>query len=366
MTNRIVAVVLIVILIAAPLLTLALKGRGQSFELDISGGLDTVPEQLDTLLSESIPLRPALERAKNELLQIGGAEEFDGVFISDGALIENYRPDDNNGITGNLQSIINFITQKQMPSYLMLIPTECVVCQEKVPALAPIFNQKTLIDNVYSAFAGSAVTVDAYGALFRNRDKYIYYNTDPLPTSLGGYYLYRELMEKLGRTPYDLNEFEVCYAGYGFYGDTYLRAPLDGAKSDMISLYSYRQYDRSYTVTHYEPGQSYAYDRLYIPEFEASDDKTDIIFGGLSPVMSIDTAGPYGDTLLIIGDETAKSYVPFLVNHYSRVTVVSVEKLTPELSGIVKAEEYRQVLFAFSVETFAEIGSLDALGLLTQ
>ena len=366
MTNRIVAVVLTVILVAVQLLALANKGREQSFRLDVSGWLKKVPEQLDGLISENIPMRAALERGRHELLKLGGAEEFDGVFISDGELIENYRPEDDNGITGNLQSILDFITLQQMPSYIMLIPTECVICQEKVPSLAPVFNQKTLIDNTYSAFAGSAVTVDAYGALFENRDKYIYYNTDPLPTSLGGYYIYRELIEKLGRSPYELDEFKVSYAGYGFYGSTYRRVPLDGAKSDMISLYNYTQYGRDYTVTHYETGESYAYDRLYIPEFEQTEDKTDIIFGGLSPVVTIDTVGPYSDTLLIIGDETAKSYVPFLVNHYARITIVSADKLTPELAEFVDPEEYRQVLFAFSVVTFAENGSLDALNLLTE
>ena len=344
-----------------PLLTLALRGRGQSFNLDISGGLERIPAQLDALLSEDIPMRATLERAKNELLRFGGAEEFDGVFISGGSLIENYRPDGDNGITDNLQRILDFITCQQMPSYIMLIPTECVVCQEKVPSLAPVFNQKTMIDNVYGAFAGSAVTVDAYGALFRNRDKYIYYNTDPLPTSLGGYYIYRELIEKLGRSPYELDDFKVSYAGYGFYGSTYRRVPLDGTRSDMISLYNYTQYDRNYTVTHYEPGESYAYDRLYIPEFETAEDKTDIILGGLSPVVTVDTAGPNEDTLLVFGDETAKSYIPFLVNHYARITLVQTDALTPELAALVKPEQYRQVLFALSVETFARSGSLDML-----
>ena len=99
---------------------------------------------------------------------------------------------------------------------------------------------------------------------------------------------------------------------------------------------------------------------------EQTEDKTDIIFGGLSPVVTIDTVGPYSDTLLIIGDETAKSYVPFLVNHYARITIVSADRLTPELAEFVDPEEYRQVLFAFSVVTFAENGSLDALNLLTE
>ncbi len=365
MTNRITAIILIVILLAVPLLSLAQKGRDGSFDLDISGGAKEVPPQLDALIAENVPFRRAMERIENALLTFGGKSEFDGIFMTDGDLIENYRPDKENGISENLRRILQLISMGQMPSYVMLIPTECVVLQEKVPGLAPIFNQKTLIDTVYGAVQGSAVTVDAYGALFRNRYKYIYYNSHPLPTSIGGYYLYREAMDKLGGQPNELSEYEVSYAGYGFYGSLYERVPMDGAKSDMIALYKYTSYDRRHNVTHYYGrGQSYTYDRLFIPEFESSDDKTDIIFGGLSPVMTIESDAPSTDSLLIFGDETAKSYVPFLADHYAKITVVMAEELTPELARLLSPDEYRQVLFAFSVATLAGKDSLLPLELL--
>jgi len=362
--NKITAVILVIILAAVPLLSLAIEGKESSFVLDVSGGMDTVPAQTEQLLNKSIPGKIFLERIKHRLLVLGGAEEFGGVFLHEGNLINNYRPDAENGITGNLQNVIDFIEQKQMPSYLMMIPTECVVCQEEVPELADIFNQKTMIDTMYSAFSGNAITVDAYGALFRNREKDVYYNTHALPTSLGGYYLYSELIERLGRSPHDIDEFDISYAGYGFYGSDYDKMPLEGVKSDAVSLYYYNSYNRSYTVTHFKEGQTYTYDRLYIAEYESAEDKTDIIFGGLSPIVTVDTMGPYTDELLIFGDETAKCYVPFLVNHYARITIVSLDKLTPSLAKNIDTERYRQVLFAYSVDTFAKMGSLDNIKML--
>lgn len=359
--NKITAIILAAILVAVPLLALFANQNFKQLGFDVSEGLDKLPGQTEEYIADNMPGKLALGRIKLQLLKWGGLEEFDGFFIKDGNLIKNYKPDDENGITGNMQDVFDFILQKQMPSYLMLIPTECVVCQEDVPEFADIFNQKTMIDTVYNAFSGSAITVDAYGALFRNRDKYIYYNTDPLVTSLGGYYLYDELAEKLGKTPADTSNFDVTYAGYGFYGSLYDEMPLDGVKSDVISLYNYKSYDRSYTVTHYKEDVTFSYDRMYIPEFESSKNKTDIIFGGLSPIVTVESSRPYGDALLIFGDETAKSYVPFLANHYTKITIVSLDKLTPEMAEIIKTDQYRQVLFAYSTETFAKSGALNNL-----
>ena len=362
MADKITALIIVAILIAVPLFSLFANENYKQLDIDIFGGGQNLPEQMEEYLSENMPGKLALGRLKHRLLVWGGLEEFDGFFFKEGKLIKNYAPDDENGITGNLQNIFDFILQKQMPSYIMLIPTACVVCQEDVPELADIFNQKTMIDTVYSAFSGNAITVDAYGALFRNREKYIYYNTDPLVTSLGGYYLYNELAGKLGKTPSGMSGFDVTYAGYGFYGSLYKEMPMDGVKSDVISLYSYKSYDRNYTVTHYKEGYTYSYDSLYVPEFESTENKTDIILGGLSPIVTIETSRPYKDELLIFGDETAKSYVPFLANHYAKITVVSLDKLTPELAQTIEIDQYRQVLFAYSAETFAELGALDNIG----
>ena len=59
-------------------------------------------------------------------------------------------------------------------------------------------------------------------------------------------------------------------------------------------------------------------------------------------------------SILIFGDESAKSWLPFLISNYERITFVELDSASEALLSSVSAKEYDQVLFAYSTAFFSE------------
>lgn len=307
---------------------------------------------LNDKASEAFPYRIRIKRVQFDILSKLGAEEYDGFFLKDGKIIENYAPPKEDYVEKNSEIVNAFVANNRPEMYFTLIPTQCAIEQETLPQYAALYNQKNAILQAYRKLSLSMEKVDAYGGLFNNREKLLYYNTHPELTNVGGYYIYSAICKSMNKTPRKLEEFDVKYAGYGFYGDNYNKAPYAEVNSDTISIYEYKSFGRNYTVTHITPTEEYSYDRLYIPEKESGNDKTNIIFGGISPIMHLEADGPYSEKLLVFGDESMKAYLPFLINHYEKITFVDVREYEPELLNKIVVSDYNQTVFAMSIDSY--------------
>ena len=62
----------------------------------------------------------------------------------------------------------------------------------------------------------------------------------------------------------------------------------------------------------------------------------------------------YADSVLIFADDTALSYLPFLIVHYEHITVVNPAEATDDQLAALDPDEYDQVLFTYSVKTFLQ------------
>ena len=59
------------------------------------------------------------------------------------------------------------------------------------------------------------------------------------------------------------------------------------------------------------------------------------------------------NSILIFGDESAKSWLPFLASNYEKITFVDLNAVSEDLLFSVKAKDYGQILFAYSTATFS-------------
>lgn len=309
-------------------------------------------EILNDKAKAAFPYRIGVKRVQFDILSKLGAKEYGGFFLSNGKIIENYLPPNESYVESNAEIVNAFVANNKPEMYFTLIPTQCAIEQESLPQYAALYNQKNAIFEAYKMLSLSVEKVDSYGVLFNNREKRLYYNTHSEITNVGGYYIYSTMCKSMNKTPRALEEFDIKYAGYGFYGDNYSKAPYAEAQSDTISIYEYKSFERNYTVTHITPTEAYSYDRLYIPEKESGEDKTEIIFGGLSPVMHLEADGPYTEKLLIFGDGSAKAYIPFLINHYEKITFVDIREYEPELLKEITVSDYNQTVFAMSIDSY--------------
>ena len=105
-------------------------------------------------------------------------------------------------------------------------------------------------------------------------------------------------------------------------------------------------------MTKRQDGALKTYHTLYPLHLLDLGREMDIFVGGLSAVTTIQTNSPYKASLLVFGDKTALTFLPFLANQYSTVTLVDLFQLGSQEYESLSLLDYDQVLFAYSIETF--------------
>lgn len=366
-SKRISAVFMLLVICLVPLYLLLFHGR--ELEERLPFHLRAVEDgsfarSVETFVKEEFPFKTGLQQLAIGLRYKTGQVEQNGIFITEKLLLENLQPPDEEMVEKNRRGVQAFVEGTRKPTYLMLIPTAVAIKQQEVPefAAATLFNQKNYIEYIYNGFSGTVSVVDVYPALFAAKEDALYYKTENNLTGLGGYEVYTVLGKRLGLgTLKGLEQFDIQYYDNRFYGEVYEKSPYKDIEPDVLALYRFSRYRREYRVTHYTQDGQKSYYTLY-PQSAATVGKaTDIYFGGLPPVLDIQTTAQGGENLLIFGDKTITSYLPFLLTHYSRVTVVNLGELDEEILQQIRPEAYEQVLLAYSLESYIHTSQLDKL-----
>ena len=310
-------------------------------------------EVLEDFLRENLPFREELRGTALRLRMLGGGMEQNGIFlVEDGLIPDLVVTGDTTIHRGNTRQILSTIQEATPSAYLMLIPTSCAIYQDKLPSYVPLYQQRSYIESTYKQFYGSAATVDAYNALLYSDSSYLYYRTEDNLTPLGGYALYQALAPRLGFTAKPLQQFAVSYDVHDFYGDLYTRWGYGGVRPDVIATYRDVTGGTASRVLHWERFSQQTYGTLYPREAAATGRGTDILLGGYAPRVEIETQGARNSSLLVLGDRTAFSYLPFLAGHYQKITFLDFSLLTASEIGSVDPDGYTQVLFAYSLDTY--------------
>ncbi len=310
-------------------------------------------EALEDFLCQNLPFREELRGTALRLRMLGGAVQQDGIFlVEDGLVSDLVVTSDTTIHRANTRQILTAIKDASSPAYLMLIPTACAIYQDKLPSYVPLYQQRSYIESTYKQFYGSAVTVNAYNALLYSDSSYLYYRTEDNLAPLGGYALYQALAPRLGFTAKPLQQFAVSYDVHDYYGDLYARWGYGGVRPDVIATYRDVTGGHASRVLHWERFSQRSYGTLYPREAAATGRGTDILLGGYAPRVEIETQGARSSSLLVLGDRTAFAYLPFLAGHYQRITFLDLSLLTASEIAAFDPDDYSQVLFAYSLDTY--------------
>lgn len=79
------------------------------------------------------------------------------------------------------------------------------------------------------------------------------------------------------------------------------------------------------------------------------------------PFMRIYTSANTDKKLLVIKDSYADCFIPFLVQHYSEIAVVSPEDMEGSISDHININDYGQTLFLFGVENLGDRKTLEKI-----
>lgn len=275
-----------------------------------------------------------------------------GVYISQERLLSAEIP--SQGSFGKNAALINNFSEKYDGAvYAVAIPTSAGVYGDILPSYLQQMTEKQQIDRFYEQLDTDIRRIDAYSILKTLSDNYIYYRSDSKWTSYGAYCVYRTVIQKLGFLPVSYDKYTVHHITDDFKGDLYNRSQYMESNSDLLDVYEYSGGAEITSCTAYDnAGRGYEQE-LYDMAAARSDDKYRLYLGEKMPFVKITANVNNEKKLLVIGDDFAACFIPFLTQHYSEILFVSPECMELRLKDHINVEDYEQTLFLFGIDSLS-------------
>lgn len=362
--NLVTCLVFFGILLAMPIITAILPKK--TFSEIENTYLQTMPKisakaiydrsymnKLETYISDHFAGRTCWIKVKTNLENALGKYEQNGVYILKNRLVEKIPEPDYESIDKTIAAVNTFAEVNDVPVFFMLVPTSAEIYADEIPKNAPNISQKELIGYVYGNLK-HVNTIDVYGTMTSNREKYIYYRTDHHWTTKGAYYAYAAAGNKMGYIAEPEGAYDVEHAASGFIGTFYSKVLYDGIEPDNMDYYHLVNGSNvnEVIITSEYGKEPVSYDSMYFRDYLGVKDKYASFLGTNQPIVTVKTDSD-GGKLLIFKDSYAHCYTPFLTENYSEITLLDMRYIKMSYREIVNVEDYDQVLFLYNASSFA-------------
>jgi hypothetical protein len=129
----------------------------------------------------------------------------------------------------------------------------------------------------------------------------------------------------------------------------------------MVDLYNYENGAKVTSVEVNDGMEVKEYDSIYFREYLKEKDKYLVYLGPNQPLIKIKTDVKNERKLLVIKDSYANTFIPFLTQHYSEITVLDLRYIRTSYNDIVNMDDYNQVLIIYSAATMENDETLKVL-----
>ncbi len=318
-------------------------------------------DDIETYYADHLVGREQWVQAKNKLEMLIGKQEINGVYTVDDHMIQVFTEYDADDVQSSIDAMNTFAeNHPELPCSIMLAPTAQEFFKDKMPSYNGYLSQKGFIEDVYEQMEGFT-TIDSLSFMSEHKDDYLFYRTDHHWTSLGSYYAYCSAAKALGYSAYSLNDFNIETVSSDFRGTLYSKTLDNGVTPDSIDYYHLKNNAPEITMTVNTGTEEKVYDSLYVRDYLDVKDKYSSFTGSNQPIIEIDTNIENGKKLLIVKDSYAHSLVPFLANHYEKITMVDMRYINGDLNYFIDMDEYNQALFMFNAVSFSTDEMLDKI-----
>lgn len=275
-----------------------------------------------------------------------GAKEAGGVYLcADDYLMEPPAAPDEEALKRNLDAINAFAARHENLQLCMsVVPNAACVMAEKLPANAPVRDQRQDIQDIAARVQGVSF-LNVTDALTQHADEAIYYRTDHHWTSLGAYYAFSDMAAGLG-IEQPSEEYDVFPVTDSFEGTLASKSGCH-AVTDVIELYVPKT-DIEYYVTVDGERTATMYDREKLEE----KDQYAVFLGGNDARVDITTTAETGRTLLIFKDSYANCFLQFLLPYYDRIILLDARYYYGDADSVISREGVTDVLFLYNANTF--------------
>lgn len=316
--------------------------------------------KLNAYYADHIAERGFWISAKAEMQSQLSESIVNGVYVSKERLLDaeisRREPD-----YSSADTIKDFCSEYDGTAYIVIVPTSSGIYGNILPEHISVIPENQQISAFYERLGNDIRKIDAYNILKMIKDSYIYYRNDTKWTSYGAYCVYRTVIKKLGLQPASYDKYTIEHITDRFRGNLFNRSLSKKPKSDIIDIYKYN--DGANVVSCIcidKDGNTYKGDIFDRSRLDSSD-MYSVYLGNPVPVMKIKTSVKNDKKLLVIKDSYADCFIPFLLQHYSEITVITPSEMEKTLDETVNINDYGQTLFLFGIEDLNGIGSLDKL-----
>ena len=235
-----------------------------------------------------------------------------------------------------------------------IVPNAWGVLSEKLPAGAPVEDQKALIDAIDQAMP-DVRTANLTEALRSRRSEPLYYRTDHHWTSLAARYAFETLSAQLDLQP--VRSYTVYPVSDSFEG-TLAAKTGSHAALDTIEIYV-PDTDVQYAVTYADTQTTICslYDRAKLAE----KNQYEVFFGGNHARVDIQTTADTGRTLLLLKDSYANCFVQFLTPYYDRILMIDPRYFYDDLGALLRRERVTDALILYNYNTFVQDHALSVV-----
>lgn len=301
---------------------------------------------VSSYFSDHFVLRERFIKLKNALDKAIGKDEINGVIEVDGSLIQVFRNTEPKTTERNIAAL-NKLKAKhsEIPFYFLLAPTAQEKFKSSLPTYLDESDENGYISECFKKLDGIE-SIDVFKAV--TETPYAFYRTDHHWTAECAYAAYAEAGKSLGYDPLPESFFDIQTVSSDFKGTLYSKTLNEKITADEIKAC---RNGSSFTLT--VPDKTY--NSLYFDKFLCEKDKYLYFLGGNYGVCTVkNNSLNSGKKLLLIKDSYANSFIPFIAEHYSCITVIDPRYCSVKQLSAVNPSDFDAVLILFNALGFSQ------------
>lgn len=318
----------------------------------------TLAGQIEDYLKDQFALRPFWSKIRTSFLRLMGQKESDNVYIgSDGYLLEENQIQAGSCYQDNIKAIKQFCKKySDLSCHMLIAPNGAEIMKSKLPSGAVDSSQRVWMNELQEMMDEQLTWINVSETLREHSAEELYYRTDNRWTTLGAYYAFQTAMDALEIKSEYMVEYKKYAVTEEFTGNLAARSGFKRSKKEKIYIYVPTNDDTKYVAEYKDDDLKSA--SLYSSKALGTKKKYDVFLNGSQSEIRIRTTSSDERRLLVLKNDYANCFVPFLTPYYREIVVIDPALWNGDLTELIDEENITDVLFLYDMNGFMKDQSL--------
>ena len=317
-------------------------------------------KQFETYENDQFPLRDMWITLKATTDRLMGKVEENGVYLGkNGYLMEAFNAPSQTQYDATVNAMTSFAQKHpDLKQYALIAPNSVNILKSNLPAFAPTDDQNPWIDKLKDSLTSAGVTfIDIRDTFTDHKTEDLYYHTDHHWNTLGAYYAYLQAAAVMGIDT-SSDSYDKAPVSQTFKGTLSAKSGFRSGETDELDVFLPNGDNTLSSVVNYVDEQKKSAS-FYDTSKLNTRDKYALFFGGNHAQIKISTPTESNNTLLVLKDSYANSFVPFLAQHYRKIIMIDPRYYYGDLEQLLQVENVQEVLYLYNANTFFADTSLE-------